>query len=70
MNDNMIHFKSFGIQRLLLPVLGVKLPQDDGDLVQLGPVNAMGGRGDVPVVEQNSATLITADPDMSLPRKF
>ena len=70
MNNNVINFEGFRAQGLLLPVLGVVLPQDDGDLVQLGPVDAVGRGGDVPVVEKDPATLVGADTNMSLPRQL
>ena len=70
MNYNVVNFKCFRAQGFLLPVLGVVLPQDDGDLVQLGPVDAVGSRGDVPVVEKDPATLVGADTNMSLPREL
>ena len=37
MNNNVVNFECLGVQRLLLPILGVVLAQDDGDLAQLGP---------------------------------
>ena len=67
MNNNVINFEGFRAQGFLLPVLGVVLPQDDGDLVQLGPVDTVGRGGDVPVVEKDAATLVGADTNMSLP---
>lgn len=67
MNNYVINFEGFRAQRFLLPVLGVVLPQDDGDLVQLGPVDTVGRGGDVPVVEKDAATLVGADTNMSLP---
>ena len=70
MNNNVINFEGLRAQGFLLPVLGVVLPQDDGDLVQLGPVDAVGSRGDVPVVEKDPATLVGADTNMSLPREL
>lgn len=70
MNYNVVNFKCFRAQGFLLPVLGVVLPQDDGDLVQLGPVHTVGGGGDVPVVEEDPATLVGADTNMSLPRQL
>ena len=39
-------------------VLGVELAQVDGDLVQLGLVDAVGRGGHVPVVQENSTALI------------
>ena len=70
MYDDVVHFEGLGLEWLLLPVLGVVLPQDDGDLVQLGPVHTVGGGGDVPVVEEDPATLVGADTNMSLPRQL
>ena len=70
MNYNVVNFKCFRAQGFLLPVLGVVLPQDDGDLVQLGPVHTVGGGGDVPVVEEDPATLVGADTNVSLPRQL
>ena len=70
MNNNVINFEGLRAQGFLLPVLGVVLPQDDGDLVQLGPVDAVGSRGDVPVVEKDPATLVGADTNVSLPRQL
>ena len=70
MNNNVINFEGLRAQGFLLPVLGVVLPQDDGDLVQLGPVDTVGGGGDVPVVEEDPATLVGADTNMGLPREL
>ena len=70
MNNNVVHFEGFRAQGFLLPVLGVVLPQDDGDLVQLGPVDTVGSGGDVPVVEEDTATLVGADTNVSLPRQL
>ena len=39
-------------------VLRVELAQVDGDLVQLGLVDAVGRGGHVPVVQENSAALV------------
>ena len=67
MNNNVIDFEGFRVQGLFLPVLGVVLPQDHRDLAQLGPVDAVSGRGDVPMVEEDPAALVGADTDVSLP---
>ena len=67
MNNNVINFEGFRVQGLSLPVLSVVLPQDHRDLAQLGPVDTVGGRGDVPVVEEDPAALVGADADVSLP---
>ena len=55
MNDNVVHLEGLRVQWLLLPVLGVVLAEDHRDLVQLGPVDTVGGRGDVP---ENKYSLI------------
>ena len=55
MNNNVINFEGFRAQGFLLPVLGVVLAEDHRDLVQLCPVDTVGGRGDVP---ENKYSLI------------
>ena len=67
MNNNVVHFESLRVQGLLLTILGVVLPQDDGDLAQLGPVDTVGRCGNVPVVQQHTPALVTADTNVSLP---
>ena len=67
MYDNVVNFESFRAERLLFAVLGVVLAQVDSDFAQLCPVDAVGGGGDVPVVQQDPATLVGADPDVGLP---
>ena len=57
MYDDVVHFEGLGLEWLLLPVLGVVLAKDHRDLAELGAVDAVGRRGDVPVVEQHPATL-------------
>ena len=55
MNDNVVHLEGLRVQGLLLPVLGVVLAEDHRDLVQLGPMDTVGGRSDVP---ENKYSLI------------
>jgi len=70
MNDNVVDFVGLAVQWLFLPVLGVVLPKVDRDLVQLGSMNAVGGCGDVPVVEENSSALVRRDSYVNLPRQL
>lgn len=64
MYDDALHFVGLRLEGLPLPVLGVVLAQDHRDLAQLGPVHAVGRRGDVPVVQQHAPALVAADPEM------
>ena len=70
MNNNVINFISLRIQWLLLPILSVILPQVDGDLAELGPVNTMRSRGYIPMVEQDPPTLVRTYSDVNLPRQL
>ena len=63
MYDDVVHFEGLGLEWLLLPVLGVVLAEDHRDLAELGAVDAVGRRGDVPVVQQHAPALVTADPE-------
>ena len=63
MYDDALHSVRLWLEGLPLPVLGVVLAQDHRDLAQLGPVHAVGRRGDVPVVQQHAPALVAADPE-------
>jgi len=56
-----VDFVGLAVQRLLLPVLRVVLPEVHRDLAQLRSVDTMGSGGDVPVVEENASTLVRRD---------
>ena len=57
MYDYALDFVCLRLEGFLLSVLGVVLAEDHRDLAELGAVDAVGRRGDVPVVEQHPATL-------------
>jgi len=58
MNDNVVDFVGLAVQRLLFPILRVIFPKVHRDLAELGSVDAVGGGGDVPVVEENPPALV------------
>ena len=49
-----------------LVVFGVEFSQVDGDLLQLGLVDAVSRRGHVPVVQEHSTALVARYPDVNL----
>ena len=51
MNINVVDFVSLAVKGLLFPILGVILSQMNCDLAELGPVDAVGCCGNVPVVQ-------------------
>ena len=50
----------------LFRVLGVVLAEVDGDLAELGLVDAVGGRRHVQVVQQHAAALVRGYPNVNL----
>ena len=63
MYDYALDFVCLRLEGFLLSVLGVVLAEDDGDLGELGAVDAVGRGGYVPVVQQHAPALVTADPE-------
>ena len=62
MYDYALDFVCLRLEGFLLSVLGVVLAEDDGDLGELGAVDAVGRGGYVPVVQQHAPALVATDP--------